>query len=192
LGLEKLAELDTPPVATALLKQLQHPDRGLRDEALNRLARLSQGRKALAVALLEAPSPDEAWMLARAQAPFVRDFPASLREEIFDQACTYLESNDRRADALLFLLREADPREMRDRLEERALTLRKKKQYAPALIYLRLVARDPACGPAVPFELAGCGLKLSSHDLAADARAAEPCLQQLANLVHSHPAEVSE
>src|SRR5206468_7061450 len=50
LGLEKLADLDTPPVAAALLKQLHHPDRGLREEALNRLARLTQGRKALAAA----------------------------------------------------------------------------------------------------------------------------------------------
>ncbi len=34
--------------------------------------------------------------------------------------------------------------------------------------------------------MAGCGLKLSTHDLAVDARHADPCLQQFARLIHNH------
>ena len=98
--------------------------------------------------MLKSASADEAWALARAQAGLVGEYPPALRKQLLTRACGYLEEGDRRADALLFLLREADHRELRDRLEERALALRKKKDYATALIYLRLLGRDPACGPA--------------------------------------------
>ena len=89
----------------------------------------------------------------------------------------------------MFLFREADPRDLRDRLEQRALSLRKKKQYATALGYLRLLTRDPACGEAIRFEAAACALKVSNHDLTVDSRAADPCLAQFASLLHRHETE---
>lgn len=190
LAIEKIGGHDSAEVAAALLRQLNHPDQTLRSEALACLARLEQGRKALIEALLKAASVDEAWTLARAQTGLVRTYSPAQRKQLLTRACAYLEAGDRRADPLLFLLREADARELRDRLEERALALRKKKDYSTALTYLRLLARDPACSAAVRMELAGCGLKVSSHDLAAEARAADPCLDQFASLVHSHEAEL--
>jgi HEAT repeat protein len=191
-GIEKVGDRDKPEVAAALLKQLGHRDRELRDLALARLTQMTTGRKALAEALLEAATPDEAWSLARALAPFISDFPAALHERILTQAFEYLEEGDRRADPLLFLLRETDARALRDRLEEKGLALRKKKNYAGALAYFRLLGRDPACGAAVRFELAACGLKMSPKDLNADTRATDPALQQFASLIHSHEAEVTE
>lgn len=191
-GIEKLADRDKPEVAAALLKQLSHRDRELRELALARLTQLTSGRKALAEALLKAASPDEAWSLARAVAPFIGDFPAALHARLLTKAFEHLETADRRADPLLFLLREADARALRDQLEEKGLALRKKKNYAGALAYFRLLGRDPACGAAVRFELAACGLKTSSKDLSADARASDPALQQFASLIHSHEVEVTE
>src|SRR5207302_1484874 len=116
----------------------------------------------------------------------------ALRAKLFTRACRDLEEADRRADALLFLLREVNPRELRDQLEERAVALRKKKRYATALIYLRLLARDPACGESIRQELAACGLKLSTKDVAAEARASDTCLQQFAILVHRHAVDPFE
>jgi hypothetical protein len=192
LALEKVGDQDTPPVAAALLKQLDQGDRSLRDEALTRLAQLRAGREALADSLLEAESVDQAWLLARAQAPFARDYPAPLHDRLWEQARAYLDAGDRRADALLFVLREADSRALRDRLEERALALRKKKEYAAALTYLHLLTRDPSCGTAVRFEQAGCALKLSKQDLTAESRAADPALEQFTNLVHYHETELPD
>src|SRR5207247_10488229 len=97
-----------------------------------------------------------AWALARVQAPYVREYPPALLTGLFKQACMYLEAQDRRADALLFLLREADPRGLRDRLEERALAHRKKKNYSGSLISLPRFTREPACGEAIRFEAATC------------------------------------
>ncbi len=192
LVLEKLGDRDTEAVAAALLRQLRHPDRPLREEALGRLAQLSTGRAALAEALLNADTPDVAWALARIQEPFVAGYDAAHQRRLFNQVCTYLEAADRRADALLHLLRAADAPGLRDRLEERALALRKKKHYDTALIYLRLLARDPACGASIRLEAAACALKASAHDFSVEARAADPSLGQFARLIGSHEAETLE
>jgi hypothetical protein len=190
VALEKVGERDTAAVAAALLRQLDHPDRELRGDALTRLTRLSHGRAALTQALVNAVGAEQAWELARAQVPFINDYPPAWREPLLIKACAALEAGDRRADAYLFLLREADAADVRDRLEQRALALRKKKDYATALLYLRTLARDPAVGLTVRLELAACGLKVSPHDLAAEARANDPSLQQFARLVHAQPAEL--
>jgi HEAT repeat protein len=188
-ALERLRDRDAPEVADALLRQLHQPDRALQQEALEALSRLDAGRRALVQQLLEAEAPDAAWTLARAQARFAADYAPELRTRLFDRACRYLEAGDRRADALLFLLREGNARDLRDRVEERAVALRKKKQYAAAPVYFRQLTRDPACGEAVRFEAAACALKVSSHDLAAEARAADPALHQFASLLNRHETD---
>jgi HEAT repeat protein len=188
-AIDQLAGRDTSRVAAALVRQLGHPDHGLRQQVQARLGQMKLGREALADALLDADSAEAAWSLARVQAPFVRGYDKQVRSRFFARMNEYLEAGDRRADALLFLLREADPASLRDQLEARALALRKKKDYESALLYLRLLARDPACGEETRFELAACALKASVHDLASEARAADPALQQLARLVHSHETD---
>jgi hypothetical protein len=184
-ALGHVGELDRAEVAAALLGQLDHPDRGLRDAALARLARLKAGREALTKALLAEKAVDRAWSLARVQAPFVASYPAKWSEPIFAAACKHLEADDRRADPLMFLLREVDAHGLRDRLTERAVNLRKKKDYAKALLYLKLLARDPALGFDARLELAGCGLKLSNKDLGHEARSSDPCLGQFAHLAQA-------
>jgi hypothetical protein len=192
LALEKLGDRDRPEVAVALLRQLRHPDRALRNDALSRLAKLAAGRTALAEALVGEESVDAAWALARAQEPFVSGYDESLREVLFDRACEYLEASDRRADPLMHLLRVADAHGLRDRIEERGLALRKKKQYDKALAYLRLLTRDPACGASIRLEAAACALKASGRDLSAEARPADPAVQQFARLIDHHEAETLE
>ncbi len=190
LALDKVSDRDTAETAAALVRQLRHADRGLRDAALSHLTRLKQGRKALTAALLEAESSDQAWPMARAQSTFAKDYPVTWRDEVFEKTCMYLEAGDRRADPLLFLLRESDAADLRDRVEQRALLHRKKKAYTCAMTYLRLLGRDPACGFALRLELAACGLKESTKDLAAEARSADPCLQQFASLSQQDDGEL--
>jgi HEAT repeat protein len=182
-AIEKLAGQDSAEFAQALLPQLGHPDKALRDEALAVLAKMEHGRQALAGQLLEADSPDEAWALARAQAKLAANYSGSLRTKVFNKASSYLESDDRRAEALLFVLREADANDLRDRLADGALSYRKKKKYPTALQYLRLLGRDPALGESLRFELAACGLKMSAKDLSPPARHADQSLQQFARLL---------
>jgi len=185
-AMEKLADRDSPEIAQALLDQLGHPDVELRSVALAKLAESEQGRTLLVESMLATASSEEAWILARAQLPFIGHYSDKLRTKIFAQACKYLEAGDRRADSLLHLLRAADPRGLRDQLEERGLALRRKKAYSEALIYLRLLTREPSCAESIRFEMAACALKQSQRDLAVEYRTADPCLQQFGRLIHNH------
>jgi hypothetical protein len=190
LAIDKLRDKDREDVAAAILGQLQHPDGSLRAKALACLTRMEHGQQALTAALLQADSADRAWMLARALAPRSKQLTAKHRQEILEQAYPYIEAGDRRADALLFLLREADGPALREQVEKRALAQRKKKEYASALHYLRLLVRDPSCGFPTRLELALCGLKQSSHDLETAARASDPCLEQFARLRQDYETEL--
>ena len=178
LALDKVGDRDDAETAAALVEQLRHPDRGLRDAALVRLTRTEHGRKALIAALLAAESPDQAWPLARAQAPFAREYPAEWREEVFEQGVRIPGGRRPAGRRAAVPAAGTDAADLRDRLEQQALPRRKKKAYETALLYLRLLGRDPACGFPIRLELAACGLKVSGKDLAADARAGDPCLQQ--------------
>jgi HEAT repeat protein len=185
-ALEKLGKLEAPEVLEALGAQLYHPDRQLGDTALRCLAGSSKGKAALVEALLEAETAEDAWKLGRAAAPLLRDMAAGTQKELLAEAGKRLEAGDRRSDALLFVLREIDPRMVRDELEAKGQAFRKKKDYSRARTYLRLLTRDPACSESVRFELAACELKLSEKNLTAEHRAADHSLQQLARLAHNH------
>jgi HEAT repeat protein len=183
LAVEKLRQVDSAEVAQALVGQLHHADKALRDIALAALLDLKTGREALFHALLDAATPDTAWALARAQIESARSWPAAQHTKVFTQACVWHDADDRRADALWFLLREVDGETVRQRIEERALALRKKKDFPRSLGYWRLLTRDPAVGTEVRFQLAATLLKVSSHDPAAAAREADPALHQFNRLV---------
>ncbi len=182
-AVERLRGVESAEVAAAFLAQLRHPDRGLRDDSLTALRGFTAGRQALVNQLLEAATSDEAWFLARALAAPGGELSGSQRQQLFKQACAYHEQDDRRAAALWFLLRESDAAATRDQIEAKAQALRKKKSYAVALSYYRLLAHDPACSEETRFELAATGIKQTDHDLSAEARAGDPSLQQFARLL---------
>lgn len=183
LAIEKLAGLNDAAVADALLAQVRHPDRQLRDAALSALQRTPRGRAALERGLLEAAGADEAWSLARAQVELAREWKPAQRRRIFDKLCAYHQADDRRADALFFLLRETNHDGTRDELAARAAELRKKKKFAEALALYKLLTRDPASGEMLRFDMAATGLKLSPKDLAPESRQADPCLGHFARLL---------
>ena len=189
-AVEKLRHLDSPAVASLLVEQLHHPDRTLREAAIAALGQSKAGRQALLDALLDAATPDEAWTLARAQAPHAKELPAAQRAKLFQRACRYHEADDRRADALWFLLRQIDRAWTYEQLEARALALRNKRDYAGAVSYFKLLTRDPAVGEDIRFELAATGLKTSNHDLAPDQRANDPSLAQFARLLQNPAFDV--
>ncbi|HEV3236198.1 MAG TPA: HEAT repeat domain-containing protein, partial [Gemmataceae bacterium] len=137
-AIKKVGDQDKPEVASALLEQLDHRDAGLRDEAIQCLSRLATGRSALANLLVKADTPDRAWMLARAQANGAAGYDANLRNRLFDKACKYLEEGDRRADALLHVLRAADAADVNEKIHSYALSQLKKKKYEMAQRFLRL------------------------------------------------------
>src|SRR5262249_45742469 len=182
-ALGKVGDRDTAEVANKLIEQVRHQDRKYRDEVLSKLAGLSKGRKALAKPLREAETPEEAWNLSRVVAPFAKGDPKTWGEELFATTAKYLESGDKRADPLLFVLRQAGASELRDRLEAKAAAIRKKGEFEKALLYFKAAVRDPAAGYSIRVGLATVALKTSSKDLDAEARARDQSLHQFADLV---------
>lgn len=189
LALEKIGDHDTPEVAAALMAQLAHHDRQFRDAARNKLAASESGRAALLAALKAEERQDELWVLAKLVAPHAKSFPAKAFDELLARALKYLEAEDHRVDPLIFLLKEADAAALRDDLLAKAEAKRKKKDYATALKYLKLLARDPAVGLPVRLELALCGLRLSAKEIALDARQNDACLRQFAHCLGTDAAE---
>jgi HEAT repeat protein len=190
LALEKVGARDTREVADALAAATDHPDQTFRGELLDRLGKLKHGPAALVNILLEAATPEQAWALVRLQQSLAKSYPNELRDKVLKQAFRYMEEGDRRAEPLLHQVRESNAAKFRERLEARALELRKKKQYDKALHFLRTLNRDPATGLPLRFEFASCALKCSAKDVAAEARAADAALGQFAGLLHHHGDEV--
>src|SRR5205085_4188364 len=107
-AVEKLHGVENAEVARAMLAQLRHPDKTLRDEALKSLRGYAAGRAAVLEETLDAAEVDRAWFLARAIAPSAKEFTSAQRAKVFAQAKKHHDTEDRRAAPLLFLLREID------------------------------------------------------------------------------------
>lgn len=185
LAVERLQGVESAEVARAMVVQLRHPDRNLRDEALKALRAYPAGRDALLDEMLTSGDADRAWSLARAIGEVEKELTAAQRAKVFAEACKLHDKDDKRAAALLFFLREADHAWLRDQLEAHGLELRKKKKYAEAVGYYRILAQDPACSEKTRFELAATGLKLSTHDLELDNRSNDPALHQFTRLLQN-------
>ncbi len=190
VALSKIGDRDRADIVDALLDQIRHSDRAYRDEVLARLAGTSKGRAALCELLKEASSYEAAWDLARVVAPLSRADPEHWLDELFPKACGYLESGDRMADPLFFVLREADAHDLRDRLEKRAQALVKKRDFETAHQVYRGLARDPSIGFPLRLGLAACGLKISAKDVDREARSHDACLGHFAELARQDEAAV--
>ncbi|MSR54245.1 MAG: HEAT repeat domain-containing protein [Gemmataceae bacterium] len=192
-ALNKVGDRDVAEVSEKLIEQVRHQDRKYRGDVLAKLAGLSKGRKALAEPLRKAETAEEAWDLARVVAPFAKADPKTWGDELFPTLGKHLEANDKRVDPLLFALREAGAAELRDRLESKGASYKKKENFEKALLYYKAAARDPASGFSVRIGLGTVGLLLSKKNLEAEARAHDPSLHAFADLVRQdEPATFKE
>ena len=186
LAVQKLGEENNAAVAEGLMAQMTHHDRSLKDAARAMLIRTDAGRKALVNALVETSNQDEAWALARTAATASAEFSAKLKSELLVKVGEHIEKGSHLADPILFLLKEADAGMLRDGLFDKAVELRKKKKYEPALAYLKLLGRDPGAGFTVRFELACVGLKMSAKELGRESRVNDACLSQFAHAANAN------
>ncbi|MSR32147.1 MAG: HEAT repeat domain-containing protein [Gemmataceae bacterium] len=184
LAIEKLGPLDQGEIAQALASQVRHPDKRVREAAMQEAAKTKSGQKAILDSLLIETNYDYAWNLSRLVAGVISLFSPFWYGSVLLQAFLHLDKQDRMADPLLFLLREFAPDRFKEELEARAQELRKKKKFEPAVSCLRHLARDPACSLETRLDLACCLLKLSHKELALEARNADASLLQFLALAH--------
>ena len=184
LALEKLCQQPDSEIAGLIAQQTRHPDRVLREAACALAAKSKPGQKALIESLLGEKNYDYSWNLARLLAGFIQEFGKWWHGSILKQLHDLIETGDRNADPLLFLMRESDAAVLNDALREKAQELRKKKKYQEASAYLKILTRDAGCPLDTKLELGCCLLKLSSRELGADARHGDPALHILLSLAH--------
>jgi hypothetical protein len=191
-AVEKLHGVENAEVAKALMVQMRHPDRALREAAVKTLLSFAAGHAAILEELVTIEDVERAWFLAKALAPSAKELTAVQRTRAFAQAAKYHDADDRRAAPLFFFLREMDHAWTRDQLEAKAKELRKKKKYAQAISYYRLLAQDTACNEETRFELAATGLKESTRALSTDNRGNDPPLHQFARLLQNPAFDLIE
>ncbi|MBI1853673.1 MAG: HEAT repeat domain-containing protein [Planctomycetes bacterium] len=169
-AVEKLAAIDTVPVATALVKLLDHEDAALRDRAAASLARMSASTAMLVGRLAKANDVDAMWTAAKILKG--QDKPpraaalSTLRRKLGD----WLRTGDRRADPLLYLFRHADPAGLEKDLLGRARAakaVRKLDDAAKVLVPLTRI--DPPPKEAL-LELAIVRIAQSPKDVAMESR----------------------
>ena len=191
-ALERIGALDRLDVARAVMLLLDDSDPELRSQAASCLKQTANGNRLVAEAMLNAESPERAWFLAKASAHKSQWPKPVLGTKILEKAFKYLEAGDRRADALLFVFREADAGKLRELLERRAIALRKKKNYVAANAYFRALMRDPASTETLRLESALAALKVSKHDQELEARLADPAIQQLSALIRRGTEDLAD
>ncbi len=184
-ALGKLQGIDRDEIAQALIPSLRHPDRSFREKVLKALLGLAKGRRQVLEQLLASDSADACWMLVRSLLTHANEWSSDDRKLLFQQACRWHDTDDRRAAALWHLLREIDHDATRDQILEKAQALRKKKKFEESLPYYRLLTQDPACGEEVRFEWACTALRSSARDLSSDARRTDPLLHQFTRFVQN-------
>ncbi|MFO0937786.1 MAG: HEAT repeat domain-containing protein [Gemmataceae bacterium] len=189
LAVNKLGGENSAAIANGLMAQMTHHDRSLKESARAKLVSTDAGRKAMVDSLIHAENQEDAWALARTAAGSADSFSTKVKQDLLESAGERIESGSHLADPILFLLKEADPTLLRDGLFEKAVELRKKKKYEPALAYLKLLGRDPSAGFAVRFELACVGLKMSKKELGREYRINDACLSQFAHTANADSAE---
>jgi HEAT repeat protein len=169
-AVEKLAEFDVAPVATALAKLLEHEDGTLRDRAASSLARMASATPLLVRRLSSASDVDAMWTAAKILKGHERAPRASALGPLKRKLGDWLRSGDRRADPLLYLFRHLDPAGLEKDLLSRARaakSARKLDEAAKMLVPLTRI--DPPPAEAL-LELAVIRIAQSPKDVAIEAR----------------------
>jgi HEAT repeat protein len=184
-AIRKLAALDTPVSARAILGAAASPDPVIREVALESLQKLGHARKLLLEGFLQAKDPASAAGLATAIEGHRRALRADARRRIVKRGWDLWIKGDPLAEPTLSLGRSLDPKAFHAEARRRAPSLKRAKKYDALAACLRMAARTDPANDDLRFELALAELKRSPHDIGRGARIADPALDLLTQLLHT-------
>ena len=173
----KLAVADNDAGNRLMLSLLAHPDLQVSEIAAGALARHKGATKLLLGALVRERKVDAAWRLAKILKPHSESVDKKSLKKFAALAARALETGDRRHEALLYLLRNSDPKLADDVYREVGLKHKAKKKWAKAVECLRQIARSDSFDNELRYELSLCNLKQSAKDLAPQLRAEDHALR---------------
>lgn len=140
----------------------------------------------LAKALLETTEADRAFMIRNVLRPAAKKISAQARRQLLDEAMNRLGGRVKKKnthwEALLDVVRDADPDAVAEALRALAGRLRKSDEERAQTV-LALLCRSDRSTDADRYSLAALELQKGSQDTRPQARAGDPALQKLATLL---------
>ena len=184
-AIRKLAALDTPASARAILGVAASPDPAIRQVALESLQKLEHARKLLLEGFLRAKEPATAAALATALEGHREALRAEARRRIVKRGWDLWMKGNPLAEPTLSLGRNLDPKAFYREALRRTPLLKRARKYDSLSACLRMAARTDHANDDLRFDLALSELKRSPHDIGRGARVADPALDLLTQLLHT-------
>lgn len=173
----RLATADTAAGNRLLMALLAHNDAQVSEIAAGALARHKGAGKLLLDALARERHADPAWRLAKILKPHSESVDKKTVKKFTALATGELEKHDPRAEALLYFLRNINPKIADEVWRDAGLRFKKSGRWAKAVECLRQLTSSDGFDNELRYELSVCNLKLSPRDLAPNLRADDHALR---------------
>lgn len=180
-----LGQVDTGTSAGALLDALRGDNPELQKRAALALSKQRSSVAPIAAALVDAPDPATAWVLARILNPHASRLKPEQVEPLAAAGAQWLEAGDPRAEAVLHVLRDDHAAAVADANLKRARRIRKDRKGGEIVNLIRPLLRDGAPVPdELRYELAVAEVIRGKKDVLREARLQHAGLEQLETLLH--------
>ena len=181
----KLAADDTAASNRELVRLLRHEDTEVRETAASALATHEGATRLLLEVLAGEADTDAAWRLAKILKPHSAAVDKVALKQFAAQAARDLQAGNLRHEALLYFLRNVDPRAGETVLLAAGRQHRQAGQWAQAVECLRRLVGTETCDDEVRYELSVCNLKVSPKDLTPHVRAEDHALRGIQGLLRN-------
>ncbi|HUJ08486.1 MAG TPA: HEAT repeat domain-containing protein [Verrucomicrobiae bacterium] len=183
----RLAVTDNSASNRLMMGLLAHPDPQVSEIAAGALARHKGATQLLLGAFARERKLDAAWRLAKILKPHSESVDKKSLKKFAALAARALEAGDRRHEAILYLLRNSDPKLADDVYRQVGLKHKKMKKWGKAVECLRQIARSDSFDNELRYELSVCNLKQSARDLAPQLRAEDHALRGFQIVLQDKP-----
>ena len=179
----RLAANDTALTNRLMMSLLQHDDTQVSEIAAGALARHKRATKLLLGALGRERKAESSWRLAKILKPHSESVDKKAVRKFVALAGRDLEAGKPRYEALMYFLRNVDPKAADTVWRNAGLKFKKLKRWNRAVECLRQLARAESFDNELRYELSVCNLKQSAKDLAPHLRAEDHALRGFQTLL---------
>lgn len=180
--IEQLGRQADKDAAGVLVAVLLGPDRRRVELAATALTGMEAAVPLLAKALLDSDNPDRSWILRNVLRPAAKKIAPAMRKQLLDAALKQFATG-RGWEALLDVVRDADPEGTSEALRALSLKLKKAGTTDKAVTVMRLVCKTDGATDHDRYALATLELAKRTKDTRPQARAGDEALKQLSALL---------
>ncbi len=181
--IEQLGRQADADASRILVTVLESSDRKRVELATTALAGVDAAVPLLAKALLDSEDADRSWIIRNVLRPSAKKIAPALRRQLLEAALKKFGTGGRGWEALLDVVRDADPEGTAEALRALAQKLRKAKNTDKSVTVMRLLCRTDKATDDDRYALATLELARKTKDTRPAARAGDEALKQLSSLL---------